>query len=78
MTDPQEIAAEVDWTGADLTLNERIEIEDLHGGRRFEDVRDEGRSTYYRALAWVLCRRTDPRLTLEEAGELHVRFEGGE
>lgn len=78
MTDPAEYGIEVDWTGGDLTLNERIAIEDVCGGRPFEAVRGEGRSTYFRALAWVLGRRVDPRLTIEEAGEMQVRFEAAE
>ena len=76
MTADQEIGVEIDWTGEGLTLNERIAVEDACGGRRYEELRDEGRSTYFRALAWVLLRRTDPRVTLEEAGEMSVRFEG--
>lgn len=77
MTNPDEITVEVDWTGADLTLNERIAVEDACGGVAFERLRDEGRSTYLRALAWVLGRRSNPALTLQDAGELHVRFEAG-
>lgn len=77
-TSPDEISVEIDFTGEGLTLNERIAVEDACGGRPFEVVRDEGRSTFFRAVAWVLGRRQDPRLTLEEAGELKVRFEAEE
>lgn len=79
MTDePQqnEIALEVDLTGADLNLNERVAVEDACGGRSFEALRNEGRSTFYRAIAWVVLRRTDPRATLDQAGELRVRIDG--
>ncbi len=73
----QEISVEVDLTGADLTLNERIKVEETCGNTRsFEDLRDEGRSSFFRAVAWVVGRRGDPRLTIEEAGELKVRFDG--
>lgn len=78
MTDePQELAIEVDLTGADLTLNERIAVEETCGGGSFEALRDEGRSTFFRAVAWVVRRRSDPRVTIEEAGELKVRFDHG-
>ena len=76
MSAAEEMAVEVDLTGTDLTLNERIAVEDACGGRPFEVVRDEGRSTFFRAVAWVVGRRNDPRLTLEEAGEMQVRFDG--
>lgn len=71
----EQLAVDVDWTGDDLTLNERIAVEDACGGRPFEEIRAEGRTTYFRALAWVTLRRADARLTLEEAGVLHIRFE---
>lgn len=74
--DGDELAIEVDLTGADLTLNERITVEQTCGDRPFEALRDEGRSSFFRAVAWVVGRRGDPRLTLEEAGELKVRFRG--
>ena len=78
MTDDetQEVAIQVDLTGADLTLNERIAVEEACGGRSFEALRDEGRSTFFRAIAWVVQRRVDPRVTIEEAGEMKVRFDG--
>jgi hypothetical protein len=71
-----EAGLDVDLTGADLTLNERIAIEDVCGGVPFEVLRDEGRSTFLRAVAWVVGRRHDPRLTLDQAGELRVSFDG--
>lgn len=70
------ISIDVDLAGGDLTLNERIAVEDVCGGRSFEALRDEGRSTFLRAVAWAVGRRSDPRLTLEQAGELQVRFDG--
>ena len=73
----QEIAVEVDLTGGDLTLNERIEVENACGGAAFEQLQADGRSTFFRAVAWVVGRRSNPRLTLHEAGELKVRFDGG-
>lgn len=77
MTDEQPVVAfEVDVSGDDLTLNERIMVEDVCGGVAFEVLRDEGRSTFLRAVAWVLNRRVDPRMTLEEAGEIRVNFDG--
>lgn len=71
-----EVAFHVDISGDDLTLNERIVVEDACGGVAFEVLRDEGRSTFLRAVAWVLNRRTDPRMTIEEAGEIRVRLDG--
>lgn len=77
MTDPTaELELDIDMTGDDLTLNERIEVEDICGGVAFETLRDEGRSTFLRAVAWVVGRRTNPALKLHEAGELQVRFDG--
>ena len=78
MTDeaPDEVSVEIDHTGADLTLNERIAVEEACGGRPFHDLRAEGRSTFLRAVTWVTLRRHDARVTLEEAGEMGVRFDG--
>lgn len=73
--EPQEIALAIDFSGEDLTLNERIAVEDACDGRAFEDLRLEGRSTFLRAVAWVVMRRHDPRSTIDEAGDLVVRFE---
>ena len=70
------ISLSIDFDGRDLTLNERIQVEEACGGVRFEQLREEGRSTYLRAVAWVVGRRTDRRLSIEEAGELQVRFDG--
>lgn len=75
--DSQELAIQVDLTGADLTLNERVAVEEACGGLPFEHLRDEGRSTFFRAVAWVVGRRGDARMTIEEAGELKVRFDDG-
>lgn len=74
--EPQELAIEIDLSGDDLTLNERVAVEECCGGVPFEQLQSEGRSTFYRALAWVVARRSDKRVTLEEAGELRVRFNG--
>lgn len=70
------IPIEIDLSGDGLTLNERIAVEDACGGLPFGVLRDEGRSTFLRAVAWVLARRADPRMTLEEAGESPVHFDG--
>lgn len=73
----QSVGVDVDLTGADLTLNERIQVEQVCGdSESFEELSAAGRSTFLRAVAWVVGRRTDERLTIEEAGELKVRFDG--
>ena len=69
-----EFALDIDMSGDDLTLNERIEVENACGGVAFETLRAEGRSTFLRAVAWQVGRRTNPTLTLQDAGELVVRF----
>lgn len=76
MTEHAEVALDIDMSGDDLTLNERIEVENVCGGVAFDDLRLAGTSTFLRAVAWVVGRRTNPRLTLHEAGELTVRFDG--
>lgn len=76
MTEHAEVTLDIDMSGDDLTLNERIEVENTCGGVAFETLRAEGRSTFLRAVAWVIGRRTNPTLTLHEAGELQVRFDG--
>lgn len=76
MTEHAEVALDIDMSGDDLTLNERIEVENACGGVAFDDLRVEGRSTFLRAVAWVVGRRSNPALTIHEAGELTVRFDG--
>lgn len=73
-----EVRLDIDFSGDDLTLNERVDVEKVCGDSTpFEVLRDRGRSSFYRAVAWVILRRTDKRITLEEAGELQVRFDRG-
>ena len=72
-----EVPVEIDFSGDDLTLNERIVVEELLGDRPFEYLKAQGRSSFFRAVAWVILRRNDPRITLEEAGQLQVRFTDG-
>lgn len=79
MTDEvtQELAVEVDVTGDDLTLNEKVDIINVCGGTRtFVALRDECDVPYQRALLWVLGRRSNPNLSLHDAGDVKVRLDG--
>lgn len=72
-----EVELGIDFTGEDLTLNERIDVETICGGRPFPELVAEGSSVFLRAVAWVVWRRSVPTVTLQEAGELKVRFTDG-
>ena len=76
MSDEQEVGVQVDLEGDDLTLNEKILVETACGGLPFNQLRERGGSTYHRALVWVQLRRGNPNLSLHDAGELRVRFDG--
>lgn len=76
MTEPV-VPIDVDLSGDDLTMNEKIVVEDLCGGRPFFTLRAEGGMRFFRAVAWVMLRRSQPGLSLEDAGELKVQADGG-
>lgn len=71
-----EVPLDLDLTGDDLTMNEKVMVEDACGGRPFFALRSEGTIRFFRAVAWVTLRRSQPALTLEEAGELKVQADG--
>lgn len=77
ITDTTEVAVEVDLSGP-FTLNELAEIEHLTGAN-LDDIANGASGQVIRAVAWIIGRRNNPALTLEEAGELSIRFdtEGG-
>jgi hypothetical protein len=74
MTGTHSVELDLDLSGDTLTLNERIAVEEVCGGRPFDALRDEGGSSFYRALVWVAGRRNDPRFSLEEAGQVQIRL----
>ena len=76
MSDEQEVGVPIDLEGEDLTLNEKLLVETACGGAPFNALREQGGTAYHRALVWVQLRRANPGLTLHEAGELKVRFDG--
>ena len=67
----QELAVEIDLTGAGLTLNEIIEVEDL-----CDEYVHERSGRFMRAIAYVTGKRANPDLRIEDAGQLEVRFDG--
>lgn len=71
-----EVGISVDLEGDDLTLNEKLLVEQACGGRPFAELREQGGTAYHRALVWVALRRTSPSISLHEAGELKVRLDG--
>lgn len=57
----------------DLTLNEAEEIEDLLGvGIDKAMSGDKPKVRALKAVAWVLLRRTQPDITLDEVGEMKL------
>jgi hypothetical protein len=69
-----EVKVEVDFAGP-FTANELVEIEDLTGAT-LDQIGTAATGRCIRAVAWIIGRRTNPDLTLEEAGELQVRLDG--
>lgn len=62
-----------EYEATDLTLNEVEEVEDLCGGISLEML-DLARAKTLKAVVYVLLKRDDPTVTLEQAGE--VKFKG--
>ncbi len=62
-----------EYDATDLTLNEVEEIEDMCGGGAMVDL-DFRRPKTLKAIVYVLLRRDDPSVTLEQAG--NVRYKG--
>lgn len=54
---------------ADLTLDEADEIEEMCGGVPLEELRF-GRSKVLKAFAYILRKRDDPNVTLEQIGAI--------
>lgn len=69
-----DVLVPVDFTGP-YTLNEIIEIEAICG-RRMAVLLDERSGTFMRAATWVVGRRTNPGLSLADAGETQVKLGG--
>lgn len=73
-----DVALDIDLTGGDLTLNEQAEVEVLCGGTRpFHFLQLEGTAVFHRAVALMVLRRTNPAVTLHQAGEIKAAFERG-
>ena len=69
-----EVAVEVDFAGP-FTANELVEIEDLTGAN-LDEIGTGATPKVIRAVAWIIGRRSNPNLTLEQAGELSIRLDG--
>lgn len=56
-----------------MTLNEIEQIE-LITGRSIDAIMDDGapRGRVFKAIIWVVRKRTDPNFTLEQAGEMSM------
>ncbi len=59
------------YDATDLTLNEVEQIEDLCGGASL-DTLDLGRAKTLKAIVYVLLRRDEPDITLEQAGNIKL------
>ncbi len=59
------------YDATDLTLNEVEQIEDLCGGVSLDNL-DLGRAKTLKAIVFVLMRRDEPEITLEEAGQIKL------
>lgn len=62
-----------EYEAVDLTLDEVEEVEDLCGGVSLETV-DLGRAKTLKAFVWVILKREDPTVTMEDVGNL--KFKG--
>ncbi len=62
-----------EYDATDFTLNEVEEIEDMCGGGAMVDL-DFSRPKTLKAIVFVILRREDPNVTLEQAG--NVRYKG--
>ena len=60
-----------EYDATDLTLNEVEQIEDLNGGVSLDQL-DLGRAKTLKAIVFVLLRRDDPDITLEDAGNVKL------
>ena len=69
-----EVGVEIDFAGP-FTANELVEIEQLTGAT-LDQIGTGATGGVIRAVAWIIGRRTNPDLTLEQAGELAVRLDG--
>jgi len=62
---------EVEYDLDDLTLDEIEEIENQAGGVPFSEV-NYGAAKGMKAFAYVLMRRSDPDITMEEVGKVKI------
>ena len=69
----QEVGVEIDFTGP-FTANELVQIGEL--GISLDEISRGSTGRAIRAVAWVIGRRTNPKLTLEQAGEVWVNLDG--
>jgi hypothetical protein len=60
-----------EYDATDLTLNEVETIEDLCGGVSLDNL-DLGRAKTLKAIVFVLLRRDEPDMTLEDAGNVKL------
>ena len=60
-----------EYDATDLTLNEVEQIEDLNGGVSLDQL-DLGRAKTLKAIVYVLLRRDNPEITLEDAGNVKL------
>ena len=65
---------DIDFAGP-FTIDEVIEIESL-AGKPISELLQGERGRSLRAVAYVVGRRTNPSLTLAEAGQLWVSLDG--
>lgn len=61
-----------EYDATDLTWNEAEEIEDLCGGTSLA-ILDLARPKTMKAIIYVMLKRDNPNITLEEAGQLKMR-----
>lgn len=61
-----------EYDATDLTLNEVEAVEDLCGGVSLEQL-DLGRAKVLKAIVFVLLKRDDPEITLDQAGDIRLK-----
>lgn len=70
----QEVPISVDFTGP-YTLNEIVEIEAICG-ERMAVLLEERSGVFMRAATWIVARRTNPGMSLIDAGHTWVKLGG--
>lgn len=69
-----EVPVELDFAGP-FSANELVEMQRVTGAS-LTDLGTGANAECIRAVAWTIGKRTNPALTLEQAGEVLVKLDG--